>query len=109
MLPTSPLLTDSGEMLRKKRREKDGHKDPLLVEVNRLQENIVKEIAQLKIDTETAEKKQSELDKVAQILGIYIFEKSRKQFTENKDSSEKDKSENANSLEKASSSIKVKF
>ncbi|KAJ6664737.1 hypothetical protein lerEdw1_006310 [Lerista edwardsae] len=100
------LSKQQGEMLRKKRREKDGHKDPLLVEVNRLQENIVKEIAQLQINAEAAEKKQSELDKVAQILGINIFEKSRKQSTENKDSSEKNKSENAKSQEKTSSSIK---
>ncbi|XP_077199493.1 uncharacterized protein LOC143840181 isoform X2 [Paroedura picta] len=100
------LSKQQGEMLRKKRREKDGHKDPLLVEVNRLQENIVKEIAQLQIVTETAEKKQSELDKVAQILGINIFEKSRKQPAESKDSSEKNKSENTRSQEKTSSSNK---
>ncbi|XP_053160016.1 zinc finger protein 318 isoform X2 [Hemicordylus capensis] len=100
------LSKQQGEMLRKKRREKDGHKDPLLVEVNRLQENIVKEIAQLQTNAEAAEKKQSELDKVAQILGINIFEKSRKQSTENKDTSEKNKSENAKSQEKTSSSIK---
>ncbi|XP_061480745.1 zinc finger protein 318-like isoform X2 [Rhineura floridana] len=100
------LSKQQGEMLRKKRREKDGHKDPLLVEVNRLQENIVKEIAQLKINAEAAEKKQSELDKVAQILGINIFEKSRKQSSENKDTSEKNKSENAKGQEGASNSIK---
>lgn len=103
------MLSGSGEMLRKKRREKDGHKDPLLVEVNRLQENIVKEITQLQIVAEAAEKKQSELDKVAQILGINISEKSRKPSTESKDSSEKNKSENIRSQEKTSSSNKVKF
>lgn len=96
-------------MLRKKRREKDGHKDPLLVEVNRLQENIMKEITQLKMSFDAAEKKQSELDKVAQILGINIFEKSRKLSSENKDSSEKNKSENAKPQERTSSSIKVAF
>ncbi|XP_054832985.1 zinc finger protein 318 isoform X2 [Eublepharis macularius] len=100
------LSKQQGEMLRKKRREKDGHKDPLLVEVNRLQENIVKEITQLQIETETAEKKQSELDKVAQILGINVFEKSRKPSAESKDSTEKNKSENAKSQEKTSSSNK---
>ncbi|XP_060100367.1 zinc finger protein 318 [Heteronotia binoei] len=100
------LSKQQGEMLRKKRREKDGHKDPLLVEVNRLQENIAKEITQLQIVTEAAEKKQSELDKVAQILGINIFEKSRKPSAENKDSTEKNKSENTRSQEKTSSSNK---
>uniref|UniRef100_A0A8D2J901 Zinc finger protein 318 n=1 Tax=Varanus komodoensis TaxID=61221 RepID=A0A8D2J901_VARKO len=100
------LSKQQGEMLRKKRREKDGHKDPLLVEVNRLQENIVKEIAQLKMSADAAEKKQSELDKVAQILGINIFEKSRKLSSENKDTSEKNKSEFAKSQERTSNSIK---
>lgn len=95
--------------MRKKRREKDGHKDPLLVEVNRLQENIMKEISELHKESDAAEKKQSELDKVAQILGINIFEKPRKPSVESKDSSEKNsKSENAKGVEKASSSNKVK-
>ncbi|NXD94859.1 ZN318 protein, partial [Chaetorhynchus papuensis] len=96
-----------GEMLRKKRREKDGHKDPLLVEVNRLQENIMKEIAELHKEADAADKKQSELDKVAQILGINIFEKPRKPSVETKDSSEKSsKSENTKGVEKTSSSNK---
>lgn len=98
----------SGEMLRKKRREKDGHKDPLLVEVNRLQENIMKEISELHKESDAADKKQSELDKVAQILGINIFEKPRKPSVETKDASEKNKSENAKAQEKTSSSSKVK-
>ncbi|OWK61255.1 Zinc finger protein 318 [Lonchura striata] len=94
-------------MLRKKRREKDGHKDPLLVEVNRLQENIMKEIAELHKESDAADKKQSELDKVAQILGINIFEKARKPSVETKDSSEKNsKSENAKGVEKTSSANK---
>ncbi|XP_074020939.1 zinc finger protein 318 [Numenius arquata] len=101
------LRKQQGEMLRKKRREKDGHKDPLLVEVNRLQENIMKEISELHKESDAADKKQSELDKVAQILGINIFEKPRKPAVENKDSSEKNsKSENAKGLEKTSSSNK---
>ncbi|XP_042302986.1 LOW QUALITY PROTEIN: zinc finger protein 318-like [Sceloporus undulatus] len=100
------LSKQQGEMLRKKRREKDGHKDPLLVEVNRLQENLMKEIAQLKMSAEAAEKKQSELDKVAQILGINIFEKPRKLSSENKDPSEKNKPENAKTQERTSGSIK---
>ncbi|XP_037987537.1 zinc finger protein 318 [Motacilla alba alba] len=101
------LRKQQGEMLRKKRREKDGHKDPLLVEVNRLQENIMKEIAELHKESDAADKKQSELDKVAQILGINIFEKPRKPSVETKDSSEKNsKSENAKAVEKTSSSSK---
>ncbi|XP_058657896.1 zinc finger protein 318 [Ammospiza caudacuta] len=101
------LRKQQGEMLRKKRREKDGHKDPLLVEVNRLQENIMKEIAELHKESDAADKKQSELDKVAQILGINIFEKPRKPSVETKDSSEKSsKSENAKGVEKTSSSNK---
>ncbi|NXO82577.1 ZN318 protein, partial [Sitta europaea] len=101
------LRKQQGEMLRKKRREKDGHKDPLLVEVNRLQENIMKEIAELHKESDAADKKQSELDKVAQILGINIFEKPRKPSVETKDSSEKNsKSENAKGVEKTSSSSK---
>ncbi|XP_010119212.1 PREDICTED: zinc finger protein 318, partial [Chlamydotis macqueenii] len=101
------LRKQQGEMLRKKRREKDGHKDPLLVEVNRLQENIMKEISELHKESDAADKKQSELDKVAQILGINIFEKPRKPSVETKDSSEKNsKSENTKGLEKTSSSNK---
>ncbi|XP_029448722.1 zinc finger protein 318 isoform X2 [Rhinatrema bivittatum] len=72
------LRKQQGELLRKKRREKDGHKDPLLVEVNRLQDNIIKEITELRKMSEISEKKQTELDKIAQILGISIPEKVRK-------------------------------
>ncbi|KFR10533.1 Zinc finger protein 318, partial [Opisthocomus hoazin] len=101
------LRKQQGEMLRKKRREKDGHKDPLLVEVNRLQENIMKEISELHKESDAADKKQSELDKVAQILGINIFEKPRKPSVETKESLEKNtKSENAKGLEKTSSTNK---
>uniref|UniRef100_A0A8D0H7X5 Zinc finger protein 318 n=1 Tax=Sphenodon punctatus TaxID=8508 RepID=A0A8D0H7X5_SPHPU len=97
------LHKQQGEMLRRKRREKDGHKDPLLIEVNRLQENIMNEISALHLESDAAEKKQSELDKVAQILGINILEKPRKPSIETKDFSEKNsKSENAKSLEKTS-------
>ncbi|XP_061480754.1 zinc finger protein 318-like isoform X2 [Rhineura floridana] len=95
MIELNRLSKQQGEMLRKKRKEED----PLLVEVNRLQEKIAKEVAQMKISADAAEKKLSGLDKVAQILGIVIFEKPQKQSLENKDSSEKDKSENAKSGE----------
>ncbi|XP_070590251.1 zinc finger protein 318-like isoform X2 [Erythrolamprus reginae] len=95
------LSKQQGELLRKKRREKDGHKDPLLIEVNRLQDNIAKEIAQLKMNADAAEKKQSELNKVAQILGINISEKSRKLSSESKDSSE-----SARTQEKTSDLVK---
>lgn len=90
-------------MLRKKRREKDGHKDPLLVEVSRLQDNIMKDIAELRQEAEEAEKKQSELDKVAQILGINILDKSQKSSNDSKEHTEKPgKAEKSKSPEKVS-------
>ncbi|XP_025024025.1 zinc finger protein 318-like [Python bivittatus] len=72
------------EMLRKKRKEED----PLLVELSRLKENIAKEVAQLEMNVKAVKEKQSELDKVAHILGMNVFEKSQKLSSENKDSSE---------------------
>uniref|UniRef100_H0XF10 Zinc finger protein 318 n=2 Tax=Otolemur garnettii TaxID=30611 RepID=H0XF10_OTOGA len=97
------LHKQQGEMLRKKRREKDGHKDPLLVEVSRLQDNIMKDIAELRQEAEEAEKKQSELDKVAQILGINIFDKSQKSSSDSKEPTEKPgKAEKSKSPEKVS-------
>ncbi|MEQ2195308.1 hypothetical protein XENOCAPTIV_010634 [Xenoophorus captivus] len=59
-----------GELLRKKRREKDGHKDPLLQEINRLQEEVMAQISNLRKEHEAAEKKRSEIEKVALILGL---------------------------------------
>ncbi|XP_052048069.1 zinc finger protein 318 isoform X2 [Apodemus sylvaticus] len=94
------LHKQQGEMLRKKRREKDGHKDPLLMEVSRLQDSIMKDIAELHKETEEAEKKQSELDKVAQILGIDIFDKSLKSSNDSKESTEKPEKEKSKSPEK---------
>ncbi|XP_006882202.1 PREDICTED: zinc finger protein 318 [Elephantulus edwardii] len=97
------LHKQQGEMLRKKRREKDGHKDPLLVEVSRLQDNIMKDIAELQQEAEEAEKKQSELDKVAQILGIDIFDKSQKSTNDSKEPTQKPgKAEKTKSPEKVS-------
>ena len=87
------------------RREKDGHKDPLLVEVSRLQDNIMKDIAELRQEAEEAEKKQSELDKVAQILGINISDKSQKSSSDSREPTEKTgKAEKSKSPEKVSSS-----
>lgn len=60
----------SGELLRKKRREKDGHKDPLLQEINRLQDEVMAKISNLRKEHEAAERKRSEIEKVAQILGL---------------------------------------
>nr|XP_036860103.1 zinc finger protein 318 isoform X3 [Manis javanica]XP_036860104.1 zinc finger protein 318 isoform X3 [Manis javanica] len=102
------LHKQQGEMLRKKRREKDGHKDPLLVEVSRLQDNIMKDIAELRQEAEEAEKKQSELDKVAQILGINILDKSQKSSNDGKEPTEKPgKAEKSKSPEKVSSSNSI--
>ncbi|XP_034537282.1 zinc finger protein 318 isoform X2 [Notolabrus celidotus] len=64
------LRKQQGELLRKKRREKDGHKDPLLQEISRLQEEVMSQISNLRKEHETAEKKRSEIDKVALILGL---------------------------------------
>lgn len=59
-----------GELMRKKRREKDGHKDPLLQEIGRLQEEVMAQISSLRKEHEAAEKKRSEIEKVALILGL---------------------------------------
>lgn len=69
----------------------------------------MKEISELHKESDAADKKQSELDKVAQILGTNIFEKPWKPAVETKDSLEKNsESANAKGLEKTSSSNKVK-
>ncbi|XP_070590268.1 zinc finger protein 318-like isoform X2 [Erythrolamprus reginae] len=60
------LSNQKGKLLRKKQRKKDGHKDPLPIQVNQLQDNIAKEIVQLKMNAGASEKKQSELDKVVE-------------------------------------------
>lgn len=59
-----------GELLRKKRREKDGHKDPILMELGRLQDDVMAQISNLRTEHEAAEKKYEELVKVARILGL---------------------------------------
>lgn len=60
----------AGELLRKKRREKGGHKDPLLQEISHLQEEVMTQISNLRKEHEAAEKKRNEIDKVALILGL---------------------------------------
>ncbi|XP_060896479.1 zinc finger protein 318 [Labrus mixtus] len=72
------LRKQQGELLRKKRREKDGHKDPLLQEISRLQEEVMTQISNLRKEHETAEKKRSEIDKVALILGLNPSDRPRK-------------------------------
>lgn len=64
------LLSPPGELLRKKRREKGGHKDPLLEELSLLQEEVMKQISTLRGEHEAAEKKRAELETVALILGL---------------------------------------
>lgn len=59
-----------GELLRKKRREKGGHKDPLLEELSLLQDEVMKQISTLRSEHEAAEKKRTELETVALILGL---------------------------------------
>ncbi|XP_054653852.1 zinc finger protein 318 [Dunckerocampus dactyliophorus] len=72
------LRKQQGELLRRKRREKDGHKDPLLQEIGRLQEDVIKQISNLRKEHEAAEKKRSEIDKVALILGLTPSDRPRK-------------------------------
>lgn len=79
LISLCPPAPPQGKLLRKKRREKDGHKDPLLAEVSRLQEEIMVQISQLRKEQEEAEKKCVELDKVALILGLHIMDKPRKE------------------------------
>lgn len=67
-----------GELLRKKRREKDGHKDPLLQEISHLQEEVMNQISNLRKEHEAAEKKRSEIEKVALILGLTPSDRPRR-------------------------------
>ncbi|XP_048452693.1 zinc finger protein 318 isoform X2 [Rhincodon typus] len=78
------LRKQQGELLRKKRREKDGHKDPLLVENGKLQEDIVRQMSLVRQQVEETVKKLSELEKVAQILGVVIQDKSSKSSDKHK-------------------------
>uniref|UniRef100_A0AAZ3RZ51 C2H2-type domain-containing protein n=1 Tax=Oncorhynchus tshawytscha TaxID=74940 RepID=A0AAZ3RZ51_ONCTS len=75
------LRKQQGELLRKKRREKDGHKDPLLSEISRLQEEVMSQIAVLRNEHEVAEKKRCELDKVALILGLQPTDKASRRHS----------------------------
>lgn len=59
-----------GELLRKKRREKDGHKDPVLIDLGRLQEDAMVQISKLRAEQRESDQKHEELVKVALILGI---------------------------------------
>uniref|UniRef100_A0A3Q4GR92 Zinc finger protein 318 n=1 Tax=Neolamprologus brichardi TaxID=32507 RepID=A0A3Q4GR92_NEOBR len=72
------LRKQQGELLRKKRREKDGHKDPLLQEISHLQEEVMAQISNLRKEHEAAEKKRSEIEKVALILGLNPSDRPRR-------------------------------
>ncbi|XP_060943630.1 zinc finger protein 318 [Limanda limanda] len=72
------LRKQQGELLRKKRREKEGHKDPLLQEISRLQEEVMTQISNLRKEHEAAEKKRNEIDKVALILGLSPADRPRR-------------------------------
>lgn len=64
--------------MRKKRREKGGHKDPLLQEISRLQEEVMVQISSLRREHLEAEKKRTEIDAVALILGLSPSDRPRK-------------------------------
>ncbi|KAJ8014277.1 hypothetical protein DPEC_G00038590 [Dallia pectoralis] len=85
------LRKQQGELLRKKRREKDGHKDPLLSEISRLQEEVMSQIGELRKEHEEGEKKRSELDKVALILGLLPTDKPRREGIDQPTHPEKEK------------------
>lgn len=68
-------VVSPGELLRKKRRENGGHKDPLLQEISHLQEEVMTQISNLRKEHEAAEKKRSEIEKVALILGLSPFDR----------------------------------
>ncbi|XP_030603296.1 LOW QUALITY PROTEIN: zinc finger protein 318 [Archocentrus centrarchus] len=72
------LRKQQGELLRKKRREKDGHKDPLLQEISHLQEEVMAQISNLRKEHEAAEKKRHEIEKVALILGLSPSDRPRR-------------------------------
>lgn len=72
------LVVFPGELLRKKRREKGGHKDPLLLEISHLQEEVMTQISNLRKEHEAAEKKRSEIEKVALILGLSPSDRPRR-------------------------------
>ncbi|XP_069394831.1 zinc finger protein 318 isoform X2 [Paralichthys olivaceus] len=72
------LRKQQGELLRKKRREKEGHKDPLLQEISRLQEEVMTQISNLRKEHEAAEKNRNEIDKVALILGLSTADRPRR-------------------------------
>ena len=78
-LPPSLPLFPAGELLRKKRREKDGHKDPLLMELSRLQEDVMAQISSLRSENDEGEKKLTELEKVALILGLHASDRPRRE------------------------------
>lgn len=72
------LVVSPGELLRKKRRENGGHKDPLLQEISHLQEEVMTQISNLRKEHEAAEKKRSEIEKVALILGLSSSDRPRR-------------------------------
>ncbi|CAN2387509.1 hypothetical protein PRIEUP_LOCUS10399 [Pristimantis euphronides] len=81
------LRIQQGILLRKKRREKDGHKDPLLEELNSVLESAQKQINSLRDEVNTTKQKQQQLTSVAEILGI-----SRTDLVEKSDYKKKERS-----------------
>uniref|UniRef100_A0A8C2WGQ9 U1-type domain-containing protein n=1 Tax=Cyclopterus lumpus TaxID=8103 RepID=A0A8C2WGQ9_CYCLU len=75
------LRKQQGELLRKKRREKGGHKDPLLQEISHLQEEVMAQISNLRKEHEAAEKKRNEIEKIALILGLIPSDRPRRAQT----------------------------
>ncbi|CAH2256575.1 zinc finger 318 isoform X1 [Pelobates cultripes] len=63
------LHTQQGILLRKKQREKAGYNDPLLEELNNAMDNLYKQLDSLRPKLEDAHHKESQLKKMALILG----------------------------------------
>ncbi|KAK3093113.1 hypothetical protein FSP39_011209 [Pinctada imbricata] len=57
------LRKQQNEIMRKKRRQKDGHKDPILMQNSKLQEEIAQQISKLRKASEQNEKRMSTPDK----------------------------------------------
>lgn len=67
-------MTDSERMLLRKKKERGKKKDPLLVEVNRVQGDILKEIAQMQIDSRAVKMIQLHFDSFSDIIQINTLE-----------------------------------
>ncbi|XP_018423436.1 PREDICTED: zinc finger protein 318 [Nanorana parkeri] len=105
------LRTQHGILQRKKRREKDGHKDPLLEELNNVLDSARKQISSLNKEIAETKHKQLLLMKVAEILGaspMDLADKKEASKEKGKSSASPALSRDSDSEAKSSSSVKEK-